>query len=192
MFHSIQRMEWARKRLSKSRLGRVQRRGGCFSLRLSYFCRSLTYNRIQVTNFARSPDKSYFIIILSSPSSPSFAFPGNFPILEKDRVVDRCPKGGGEKIGQLLLKDRPIKTKRNSSLWKYQRKKIFFSDQIPTLSFSCSRYQICETSSSMTLNFTDPRTKIYKKLRGFLERKSSLRESRIYLKREKEREIIIC
>lgn len=109
-------MEWARKRLSKSRLGRVQRRGGCFSLRLSYFCRSLTYNRIQVTNFARSPDKSYFIIILSSLSSPSFAFPGNFPILdaEKDRVVDRCPKGGGEKIGQLLLKDRPIKTKRSS------------------------------------------------------------------------------
>lgn len=105
-------MEWARKRLSKSRLGRVQRRGGCFSLRLSYFCRSLTYNRIQVTNFARSPDKSYFIIILSSLSSPSFAFPGNFPILdaEKDRVVDE--RGWGK--DQLLLKDRPIKTKRSS------------------------------------------------------------------------------
>ncbi|XP_016917406.2 uncharacterized protein LOC108001078 [Apis cerana] len=44
-----------------------------------------------------------------------------------------------------------------------------------------SRYQICETSSSMTLNFTDLRTKIYKKLRGILERKSSLRESRVNL-----------
>lgn len=41
----------------------------------------------------------------------------------------------------------------------------------------------------MTLNFTDPRTKIYKKLRGILERKSSLRESRVNLfkKREGER-----
>lgn len=50
-------------------------------------------------------------------------------------------------------------------------------------------FQICETSSSMTLNFTDLRTKIYKKLRGFLERKSSLRESRVNLfkKREGER-----
>lgn len=40
----------------------------------------------------------------------------------------------------------------------------------------------------MTLNFTDLRTKIYKKLRGILERKSSLRENRVNLLKKREGE----